>query len=104
MWHNRYITDFMRGLLVPPLAVAGAALAGPVFKDDLHVGPDHGPQFGHHFNAGTASALTRPPGGYWHEQPLPKSAYQIVSPTIDYESEAYVVVRYSDDRITRLLG
>jgi hypothetical protein len=63
-----------------PLTVAGVALAGPVVTPDLSYRPDDGPQRSHYFNAGTASGLARPPGGYWHEQPLPKVAYRMVSP------------------------
>lgn len=80
MWHNRYITGVMRGIAVVPITVAGVALAGPVVKPDVHYRPDDGPQFGHYFNAGTASALARPPGGYGHEQPIPKVAYRMISP------------------------
>jgi hypothetical protein len=96
MWRNRYVTGVMHAATIVPVFVAGAALAGPVVKPDLHYGPDDGPRFRHHFNAGTADALARPPGGYWHEQPLRKVTYRMVSPRIDYESEGYVLLRRSD--------
>jgi hypothetical protein len=91
----------MHGVGLVPLAFAGAAFGGPVVKHDLHFGPDDGPQLSHHFHAGTADALARPPGGYWREQPLPKIPYQMVSPKVDYESEIHVLLARSDDeRIT----
>jgi hypothetical protein len=35
MWHNRYITGVLHGVVLVPLTVAGVALAGPVLKHDL---------------------------------------------------------------------
>jgi hypothetical protein len=77
MWDNRYITGVMRTAMVVPVAVANVALAAPVVAIDIDY--HDGPQFSHHFNAGTASAMSRPPTGYWYEQPLPKVSYRMIS-------------------------
>jgi hypothetical protein len=87
MWHNRYLTGVMHGAALVPLAFAGAAFGAPVVEHDLHYGPDDGPQLSHHFNAGTASGLARPPGGYRHEQPVPKVPYWMVSPAFGADAE-----------------
>jgi hypothetical protein len=81
MHAHRFVNGTMHALGIVPVMVAGAILAGPVVKPDIDYShAQDGPQFGHYFTAGTASALARPPGGYDHEQPIPSPAFRIISP------------------------
>ena len=85
----------MRALLFLPLAIGLWATgdAASVEREQLgsppravvvyeYEHPGDATQYGHDLTVGTATALSRPPGGYPNEQPLPKSVQEIRWPDL----------------------